>query len=317
MSLLEHPAAQALRADAEVSADVRGLSPTPGVVSSALPRHGLYRERTAELAPVVLQGKLSKLQWKASEPTAYLAGRPRKPVQHFIGANGWDDEAVMAELRQHGGEALADPGGVLVVCPSSFPKKGDASCGAARQWCGRLGKVENCQVGVFLAYVTAQGYALLDTAVASARAVGRGRPTPSRRPLSPWPWRSRSVGASAWSCWTGRGRRAVRMGGGRRRVRTGLRFAERPWQRGLRYGVLDAPSNTSIRDLSETPRPLDEAAAAVAAGGPGGPTHNPPRVASPGGRRRGQGSEVGAGVGDVEQCRPRPRTAMSGRWSGW
>src|SRR5262249_47902919 len=125
-----------------------------------LPR--FYREEQRELAEVVLQGKLSKLERKTAEPSAYLADRERKPVQHFVGAGAWDDEAVMAELRRHVGEELADPGGVLVLDPSGFPKKGRHSCGVDRQWCGRLGKVENCQVGVFLVYVTARGYAPLD-----------------------------------------------------------------------------------------------------------------------------------------------------------
>ena len=83
-------------------------------------------------------------------------------MQHFVGGGRWDDEAVMAELRRHVAEEMADPDGVLVVDGSGFPKKGTASCGVTRQWCGRLGKVDNCQVGVFLAYVTAAGYAPLD-----------------------------------------------------------------------------------------------------------------------------------------------------------
>jgi len=162
MSLLEHRAALALLSDAEVSAaDVRGCRRRlEGFLQRYLPR--FYREEQRELAQVVLQGKLSNLQRKTSEPIAYLAGRHRKPVQHFVGAGGWDDESVMAELRQHVCETLADPDGVLVLDPSSFPKKGEASCGAARQWCGRLGKIENCQGGVFLAYGTAKGYAPLD-----------------------------------------------------------------------------------------------------------------------------------------------------------
>src|SRR5262249_3462643 len=101
-----------------------------------------YREEQRALAQVVLQGKLSKLERKTAEPIAYLADRPRKPVQHFVGAGRWDDEAVMSELRQHVAEALVDPDGVMVVDPSGFPKKGTASCGVDRQWCGRLGKVD-------------------------------------------------------------------------------------------------------------------------------------------------------------------------------
>ena len=68
----------------------------------------------------------------------------------------------MAELRAHVREELAEPDGVVVIDPSAFPKKGTESCGVARQWCGRLGKVDNCQVGVFLAYAADGGYAPLD-----------------------------------------------------------------------------------------------------------------------------------------------------------
>ena len=68
----------------------------------------------------------------------------------------------MGELRQHVREELADPDGVVIVDPSGFPKKGAESCGVDRQWCGRLGKVDDCQIGVFLAYATDAGYAPLD-----------------------------------------------------------------------------------------------------------------------------------------------------------
>ncbi len=68
----------------------------------------------------------------------------------------------MAESRAHVREGRAEPEGVVVIDPSAFPKKGTESCGVARQWCGRLGKVENCQVGVFLAYAAKAGYAPLD-----------------------------------------------------------------------------------------------------------------------------------------------------------
>src|SRR5438034_5593396 len=132
MSLLEHPRAQALLAEVEVA---------PGAVRSCSRRLErflgrylpcFYREEQRELAEVVLQGKLSKLERKTSEPIAYLAERERKPVQNFVGAGGWDDEAVMAELRRHVTEVLADADAVLVVDPSGFAKKGAASCGVAR-----------------------------------------------------------------------------------------------------------------------------------------------------------------------------------------
>src|SRR5437667_323687 len=82
------------------------------------------------------------------------SGKERKPVQHFVGAGLWDDDAVMAEIRVDVGEQLGDANGVMIVDGSAFPKKGTESCGVDRQWCGRLGKLDNCQVGVFLAYAS-------------------------------------------------------------------------------------------------------------------------------------------------------------------
>ena len=177
-SLLERPQAKALLADAEVSAAaVRGCQQRlERFLQRYLPR--FYRDEQRELAQVVLQGKLSKLERKTAEPIAYLADRPRKPVQHFVGAGRWDDDAVLAELRRHVAEGSADPDAVLVVDPSGFPKKGTASCGVDRQWCGRLGKVENCQVGVFLAYVSAGDTALVDRQLYLPRAWAAG---PKRR----------------------------------------------------------------------------------------------------------------------------------------
>src|SRR5262245_49856468 len=129
MSLLEHPTAQALLADAEVSADaVAGCRRRlDSFLRRYLPR--FYRVEQHALARVVLQGKLSGLQRKTSEPIAAQAGRPRKPVQHFVGAGCWDDEAVLAERRRHVAEALADPDAVLALDPSAFPKSGADSCG--------------------------------------------------------------------------------------------------------------------------------------------------------------------------------------------
>jgi SRSO17 transposase len=162
MSLLEQPQAQALLADAVVSpAAVRGCQEhLTAFLQRYLPL--FYRREQRDLATLVIHGRLSGLERKTSEPIAHQAGRHRKPVQHFVGAGAWDDETVLAELRQHVAEELGDPEGVLVVDGSGFPKKGTASCGVARPWCGRLGKVDNCQVGVFLSYAAPGGHAPLD-----------------------------------------------------------------------------------------------------------------------------------------------------------
>jgi SRSO17 transposase len=162
MSLLEQPQAQELLADAVVTpAAVRGCQDhLTEFLKRYLPL--FYRREQRDLATVVIRGRLSALERKTSEPIAHQAGRPRKPVQHFVGAGAWDDEAVMTELRRHVAEELGDPQAVLVVDGSGFPKKGSASCGVDRQWCGRLGKVDNCQVGVFLSYAAPGGHAPLD-----------------------------------------------------------------------------------------------------------------------------------------------------------
>ena len=254
MSLLDHPEAQALLADAEVSAtDIRGCRDRlTRFLGRYLPR--FYRDEQRELAGVVLQGKLSNLQRKTAEPIAYLAGRQRKPVQHFVGAGGWDDEAVMAELRRHVAEELADPDAVLVLDPSGFPKKGTASCGVTRQWCGRLGKVENCQVGVFLAYATDKGYAPLDRQLYLPREWAED---PERREATYVPegvtfqesWRiglellDRS-GAALPFGWVAGDDEFGRASA----FRAALRLRE------LHY-VLDVPCHTSMRDLSEAPAP--------------------------------------------------------------
>jgi SRSO17 transposase len=162
MSLLEHPQAQVLLADAEVTAgQVQGCRRR---LERFLERYVplFYRKEQGHNARIVVEGLLSGLERKTAEPIAREHGIPRKPIQFFVGSGKWDDEAVMAELRRHVVETLGDPDGVLVFDPSAFPKKGTHSCGVARAWCGRLGKVENCQIGLFLAYATKRGQGPLD-----------------------------------------------------------------------------------------------------------------------------------------------------------
>jgi SRSO17 transposase len=162
MSLLDSPQALALLEDAVVPVDM--VTSMGAHLTDFLHRYlpVFYREEQRELAAVVVAGKLSGLQRKTTEPIAVQAGLHRKPLQNFVGAGKWDDEAVMAEMRLHVAEELADPAGVLICDGSGFVKKGTASCGVARQWCGRQGKIDNCQVGVFLGYGGRDGHAPLD-----------------------------------------------------------------------------------------------------------------------------------------------------------
>jgi SRSO17 transposase len=162
MSLLDHPEAKALLDDAEVSPDdVRGCR---GHITRFLKRYLplFYRQEQRGHAAAFVRGLLSGLERKSVEPIAAQAGIPRKNLQMFVGQGAWDDETVTSEMRQHVAQELGEPEGIIVLDPSSFPKKGQDSCGVARQWCGRLGKKENCQLGVFLAYTSAKGHAPLD-----------------------------------------------------------------------------------------------------------------------------------------------------------
>lgn len=154
MSLLDCEEAKVLLNDATLTAStVRGCRRrVTAFLERYLPCFG--RRELRDHAVRVLRGKLSALNRKTCEPIAREAGVARKPLQTFVGAGTWDDEAVMSELRRHATQEFADPDATFVVDGSAFPKKGTQSCGVQRQWCGRLGKVDNCQVGVFLACVS-------------------------------------------------------------------------------------------------------------------------------------------------------------------
>ncbi len=162
MSILHTPEAKALLGEATVSPD--DVASCEGRLGAFLERYLplFYRKEQRENAGVVIRGLLSDLERKTCEPVAYREGRERKPIQFFVGRGLWDDEKVMGELRRHVAEDLADPDGVIIFDPTSFPKKGTHSVGVKRQWCGRLGKRENCQVGVFMAYATSKGHGPLD-----------------------------------------------------------------------------------------------------------------------------------------------------------
>jgi SRSO17 transposase len=162
MSLLDHPEAKALLDDAEVSPDdVRGCRDH---ITRFLKRYLplFYRQEQRGHAAAFVRGLLSGLERKSIEPIAAQAAIPRKNLQMFVGQGAWDDEAVTSEMRRDVAQELGEPEGVIVLDPSAFPKRGRDSCGVARQWCGRLGKKENCQIGVFLAYTSAKGHAPLD-----------------------------------------------------------------------------------------------------------------------------------------------------------
>lgn len=113
-----------------------------------------------------LHGLLSPIErkngWQLAEHLGHSA--PHR-VQHLLDRAVWEEEAVRSDLRAYGVENLGADEAVLVIDESGFIKKGDKSVGVKRQYCGTAGRVENCQVGVFLGYATDQGQTLLDCAL--------------------------------------------------------------------------------------------------------------------------------------------------------
>ena len=122
----------------------------------------LIRSKQRKLAQQYVAGLVSQVEKKNVESIAYHHDTDRQMLQKFIGQYSWDHKPLLDELVRQVGAALGCPEGVLVIDPSAFPKKGNESVGVQRQWCGRLGKVENCQVGVFLAYAAPEEHALVD-----------------------------------------------------------------------------------------------------------------------------------------------------------
>src|SRR5215472_10530673 len=143
----------------------------PGLLRGVLPRLeaflqpfvqtlGSAEQRTN--ARHYVQGLLSDLPSKDAEAIAYLHDRERQGLQKFIGQADWGQRPLLAELTRQVGCELGEPDAVLVFDPSAFAKKGTESVGVQRQWCGRLGKVENCQVGIYLGYASRREHALVD-----------------------------------------------------------------------------------------------------------------------------------------------------------
>ena len=239
-----------LRQDARVPAGL--AADLPGQLRDFLGPFvsSLLREEQRVNAIAYVQGLLSGLDRKNAEAISYLHGQERQALQKFIGQSPWDHQPLMAELARQVGRDLGEPDGVLVFDPSSFPKKGDKSVGVQRQWCGRLGKVDNCQVGVYLAYVSRKEHALADFRLFLPKEWKRDRlkeagvprdvrfntrhelalaMLDSRGALLPHAWivGDDEMGRSSW-------------------------FRQELRSRGENY-LLDVPSNTLVRDLAADP----------------------------------------------------------------
>src|SRR6266571_2940866 len=120
------------------------------------------RQELDQHAQTYICGLLSDVEYKNIASIAYRFGQDRLPLQRFIGWAEWDDAPLRQELTRQVAEPLGHAEGVLVFDPSAFVKSGSESVGVARQWCGRLGKIDNCQVAIYLGYVSGAEHTLVD-----------------------------------------------------------------------------------------------------------------------------------------------------------
>ena len=110
-----------------------------------------------------VRGLLAPLERKNSWTLAERAGEAIPDgMQRLLATADWDADAVRDDVRDYVVEHLGDPDGVLVVDETGFLKKGTKSAGVARQYSGTAGRIENCQIGVFLGYATPAGRTFLD-----------------------------------------------------------------------------------------------------------------------------------------------------------
>jgi SRSO17 transposase len=131
-----------------VKAHLRSLFAHPNVATSAA---------------AFLDGLLGPERRKTGWMRAEAAGDPGPwRQQAVLGRSHWDADALRAMVREYALEALASPDAVLIIDETGFLKQGQSSCGVGRQYTGSAGKITNCQIGVFAAYVSDQGCAFID-----------------------------------------------------------------------------------------------------------------------------------------------------------
>jgi SRSO17 transposase len=124
------------------------------------------QDRVAASAGLFLDGLLGPEPRKTGWMRAEAAGDPGPwRQQAILGRGRWEADALRDVVRDYALEALADAEAVLVIDETGFLKQGKASCGVARQYTGSAGKITNCQIGVFAAYVSRHGHAFIDRAL--------------------------------------------------------------------------------------------------------------------------------------------------------
>jgi SRSO17 transposase len=125
----------------------------------------LGRSNNKRLGLAYLSGLLSNLKAKSVEPIAleFLGEGGVRSSQRFMKSYRWDEQEMLQTYQQLLSEEIAAPEGMLTVDSTEFVKKGKESVGVARQYCGSMGKRDNCQSGVFVGYCSEKGYGLVNT----------------------------------------------------------------------------------------------------------------------------------------------------------
>jgi SRSO17 transposase len=212
-----------------------------------------YPEQRDHLQEYVA-GLVSNVKRKNIETIAYLHEDDRQPLQKFIGQKPWEWQPMIGELARQIGTAIGEAEGVLVFDPSGVLKQGKASVGVARQWCGRAGKVDNCQVGIYMGYVTRKERGLVDVRLYLPKEWTKNKPRRQRAGIpEEIGFRTRHELALEML----REHRAMLphrwvTGDDEMGRSTGFRDALREMNE--RY-LLAVPSNTLVRDLDANPPP--------------------------------------------------------------
>src|SRR5712691_5369446 len=234
----------------------------PGVFASIVDRlcdfaapyqHCLETEAAQRNVQLYLAGLLSDLNRKNAEKIAALVDVERLVIQEFIGTAPWDHCPLVRVLVGQVVDQLGEPDGVIAFDPSSFPKRGRHSVGVKRQWCSHRGKIDTCQVGVYMGYVSRRDHALLDFRLSLP---GDWARDPKRRAECHVPeevqYRTRQDQClEMLDLW----REQIPHGWvtGDDELGRHTRFRHELRERGERY-VLGVPCNTTMRDL-EAPSP--------------------------------------------------------------
>ena len=160
------------------------------------------RKDTRAHLPVYITGQLSDHREKSVEPIAVKAGVPPRTLQEFLTQLCWDADQMRDRLYELVRTRHAGPHAIGIIDETSFVKRGDKTPGVKRQYCGAVGKTENCT-----ATSTSASPATTSTACSAASCscprTGRTIATAVARPASPTTWSSAPSGRSAWSCTTG------------------------------------------------------------------------------------------------------------------